>query len=342
MKKLFFIFILLIYFISLKLFAADNITKLRSSLNETNGVEKAIILYKLALQPDSLETKEKIDCCSQAKKIALNIGDNELLLNILLLESDIYKETFDIEKYSSSIEEYIELYKETAKIKMKSSKKQISTQIIIRNLFMIGFLLFLNIAFVFLIRYRLKTANHIKLEEAHILLEEISRKDPLTSISNRRDIIDKINYETIRFERNQKTFSLVMGDIDHFKSVNDRYGHDCGDYILKALADTIVSTIRKQDIVGRWGGEEFILLLPETNIEGGKITAEKVRIRIEQNNFKYNNKIIPVTITFGVSEHSYNKDIDVCIKEADIALYKGKNNGRNRVEVFNPNEILIG
>ncbi len=342
MKKLFFIFILLIYFISLKLFAADNITKLRSSLNETNGVEKAIILYKLALQPDSLETKEKIDYCSQAKKIALNIGDNELLLNILLLESDIYKETFDIEKYSSSIEEYIELYKETAKIKMKSSKKQISTQIIIRNLFMIGFLLFLNIAFVFLIRYRLKTANHIKLEEAHILLEEISRKDPLTSISNRRDIIDKINYETIRFERNQKTFSLVMGDIDHFKSVNDRYGHDCGDYILKALADTIVSTIRKQDIVGRWGGEEFILLLPETNIEGGKITAEKVRIRIEQNNFKYNNKIIPVTITFGVSEHSYNKDIDVCIKEADIALYKGKNNGRNRVEVFNPNEILIG
>ncbi len=342
MKKLFFIFILFIYFISLKLFADDNITKSRSSLNETNGVEKAIILYKFALQSDSLETKEKIDCCSQAKKIALDIGDNELLLNILLLESNLYKESIDIEKYYSTIEEYIELYKTITKLKIEKDRDQISKQILIRNSFMVGFLIFFNIAFVVFARYRLKISEHIKLEKVNKQLEEISRKDPLISISNRRDIIDKINYETIRFERNQKTFSLVMGDIDHFKSVNDRYGHDCGDYILKALADTIVSTIRKQDIVGRWGGEEFILLLPETNIEGGKITAEKVRIRIEQNNFKYNNKIIPVTITFGVSEHSYNKDIDVCIKEADIALYKGKNNGRNRVEVFNPNEILIG
>lgn len=133
-----------------------------------------------------------------------------------------------------------------------------------------------------------------------------------------------------------------MGDIDNFKSVNDNHGHECGDYILKALVNTIISGLRKQDIVGRWGGEEFILLLPETNLAGGEIAAEKIRKIIYQNKFIYNNKVIPISITFGVSEYSSGKDIDSCIKEADSALYKGKGKGKNRVEIFNPEDILIG
>lgn len=335
-------FILLIAFFSFTLYATNNIAELKSSLIEKKGIEKAKILYKLASQSDSLKTTEKIEYCLQAKKIAVNFENNELLSDILLLESNLYKESSDIDKYYSSIEEYIELYKAITKLKIEKDRDQISKQILIRNSFMLGFLIFFNIAFVFFARYRLKIADHIKLEKVNQQLEEISRKDPLTAISNRRDIMEKINYEFIRFERNQKAFSIIMGDIDHFKSINDKYGHDCGDHILKLFAKIIVSVVRKQDIVGRWGGEEFILLLPETNLEGGKIAAEKVRRRIDQNEFIYRNKKIHVSITLGVSEISNNKDIDSCIKEADTALYKGKHNGRNRVEVFNPKDILIG
>ena len=259
-----FAFILLISFCTFNLFTTDNNSNLRYPLSEKDDYEKAKILYQIASQSDSLEITEKIEYCLQAKKIAFEFEDKELFFDILLLQSSLYKEILDIEKYSSSIEEYIELYQETNKLTIESNKDQISKQIRIRNSFMIGFLILLNIAFVVLIRYRLKTTNQIKLEKANKQLEVISRKDPLTSISNRRDITEKINYEAIRYERNKKAFSLVMGDIDHFKLVNDEHGHDCGDYVLKKIADTIVSSIRKQDIVGRWGGKNsfFYYLKP--------------------------------------------------------------------------------
>lgn len=336
------LFILLISIIFFNLFSTDIIAELKSSLNNTTGIKKADILYKLASNTDSLETIQKIEYCSQAKKIALDYNNLKLLSDILFLESMIYKEANDFKKYSLSIEEYFNVYKKITRLEMERSKMQISKQILIRNSFMIGFLIFLNIAFVIFARYRLKTADHFKLEKANIQLEELSRKDPLTSISNRRDILEKIEYETLRFERNKKTFCLIMGDIDHFKSVNDKYGHECGDYVLKVLVDTIVSGLRKQDIVGRWGGEEFILLLPETIIEGGKVAAEKIRRKIEQNKFIYNDNIIPISITFGVSEYSNDKSVDGCIKEADTALYRGKSKGRNRVEIYRPRDVLIG
>lgn len=340
MRKL--IFILFISFFLFNLSAVDSVEQLKSSLQKLKGIEKAKILYKLASQPDSLEIAEKIEYCIQAKKIALNLDNDELLSDILLLESKIIKETNDIEKYSLSMEKYIELYKKITQLEMESYKKQVSKQIKIRNSFMIGFLIILNIAIIVFARYRIKTGDQIKLERANKQLDELSRIDPLTSISNRRDILEKIEYETLRFERNKKIFSLVMGDIDNFKAVNDNYGHECGDYVLKALVDTIISSLRKQDIVARWGGEEFILLLPETDLEGGRIAAEKVRSNINQNKFVYNKKRIPISITFGVTEYSSGKDVNGCIREADSALYKGKNKGRNRVEIYNTEDILIG
>ncbi len=337
-----FIFALYMFCFLLNLSAIDNVGQLKSSLSKIEGLEKAKILYRLASYTDSLEATEKIEYCAQAKSIVSDLNNYELLSDILVLESKIYKESNDIKKYSSSIEEYIEFYKKVTRLEIESKKMQESKQVLIRNSFIIGFLVILNIAFIVYYRYRTKTIDHIKLIKANKQLEELSRKDPLTSISNRRDILEKINYETLRFERNKKEFSLVMGDIDNFKYVNDNHGHECGDYILKALVNTIISGLRKQDIVGRWGGEEFILLLPETNLAGGEIAAEKIRKIIYQNKFIYNNKVIPISITFGVSEYSSGKDIDSCIKEADSALYKGKGKGKNRVEIFNPEDILIG
>ncbi len=340
MRKI--IFLLLISFIVFQLFATESIIQLKSFLQEAEGLEKAKILYTLSSRSDSLETSARIDYCKQAEKIVLDIGDSKLLLDILLLESNLYKETADLESYSSSIEKYLKLNKEMTELKIEKNKKQIIKQERIRNFIILGIIIFLSIVFVVVAHFRHKRTDKIKFEKYNKQLEELSRKDSLTSISNRRDILDKIFYETIRVERNKKTFSLIMCDIDHFKSINDKYGHECGDYILKEVANTIVSSLRKQDIIARWGGEEFILLLPETDLEGGRTVAEKIRRIIGEYEFKYNNRIIRINLTLGVSEYSIDKSIDGCVKEADKALYHGKNNGRNRVEVFNPKDILVG
>ncbi|MEN8154570.1 MAG: two-component regulator propeller domain-containing protein [Acidobacteriota bacterium] len=174
-----------------------------------------------------------------------------------------------------------------------------------------------------------KARTHQKLEEAAI-------KDPLTRLNNRRKMLTIIESEAVRFQRTGKAFCIVMGDIDYFKVFNDHHGHDCGDFVLKEVSTLIRSTIRKQDVVGRWGGEEFLLVYPETDINGGEIVSEKVRRSIEEKIFEFKEVKLKITITFGLAEYKKNKTIDSCIKDADDALYKGKQKGRNCV-VINKN-----
>jgi diguanylate cyclase (GGDEF)-like protein len=113
-------------------------------------------------------------------------------------------------------------------------------------------------------------------------------------------------------------------DIDDFKEVNDTYGHDCGDYILKQIAALLKKNIRKQDVVARWGGEEFLFLLPDTEIEGAFNLAKKLNRVINERVYKYKNNKIEISITMGISE--YNKKIPFyeCVIKADKAMYKGK------------------
>lgn len=163
-------------------------------------------------------------------------------------------------------------------------------------------------------------------------LELAARTDTLTKLSNRRDIIEKIENEKIRFERSGRPFSLVLCDIDDFKLFNDKHGHDCGDFVLVSIAEMLRSRVRKQDGVARWGGEEFLLLLPETPLEGGVILAESLRKNISDYNYKYKNNNLRITMTFGVSIFdSLSMDIEQCIKIADKALYRGKDQGKNCV-----------
>jgi diguanylate cyclase (GGDEF)-like protein len=183
--------------------------------------------------------------------------------------------------------------------------------------------------------YRLKNVElaeaNKKLSEAYRKLERSSGTDTLTKISNRRDFNDKIASEIIRFKRSSKPFSVILSDIDDFKNVNDEHGHDCGDFVLLNIAQTIKIAIRDQDTVARWGGEEFIMLLPETNIEGARKLAENIRNEIATSIFRFNNINLNITMTFGVAEFSEPEDIKKCIKRADIALYKGKDKGKNCV-----------
>ena len=170
-----------------------------------------------------------------------------------------------------------------------------------------------------------------ELSIAYKKMEILARTDPLTQLSNRRDFLEKFQQEINRYERNPRPFSLVLGDIDDFKLVNDRYGHDCGDFVLVTVAKMLRSMVRKQDIVGRWGGEEFILLLPESPLAGGVTAAEGIRKRIAAEIFSFKGHQLSITVTFGVSEFENNMDADTCIKRADDALYSGKRIGKNRV-----------
>lgn len=167
--------------------------------------------------------------------------------------------------------------------------------------------------------------ERIELEEKLIAL---ATKDTLTGIYNRHKINEEINLQIANHKRYGRNFSLLMIDIDYFKNINDTYGHDIGDYALKEITSVISKSIRVNDIFGRWGGEEFILILPEEDKEGTIQLATKLKSLIANNIFK---NIEKITISIGVSLFKENDTQDTLIKRADEALYKAKNQGRNRV-----------
>jgi len=175
--------------------------------------------------------------------------------------------------------------------------------------------------------------QHEKLNQAYMEMEKLARIDPLTQISNRRDVEIRLDYEMTRYERHHNSFSLAIADIDNFKKFNDTYGHDMGDYVLTEIAKLMKETVRAQDILGRWGGEEFILVFPETDSVGGEIISERVRSIIEHHDFKFKGVNVSVTITTGLAEFKQGEVLDETIKRADNALYRGKNCGKNCIVI---------
>ncbi|HOX32973.1 MAG TPA: diguanylate cyclase [Spirochaetales bacterium] len=162
----------------------------------------------------------------------------------------------------------------------------------------------------------------------------LSRHDPLTGLLNRRSLAEKIEEEASRSARTGEPYALAMLDIDHFKDFNDRHGHECGDVVLKAVAEAMLATARSTDSVGRWGGEEFLLLLPATDAAGGGELAEKIRSRVERASVPYGGASCSVTVTAGVAACGRgDPGIDGGIRRADEALLEGKRQGRNRVVV---------
>jgi diguanylate cyclase (GGDEF)-like protein len=165
-------------------------------------------------------------------------------------------------------------------------------------------------------------------------LERISYSDSLTGIYNRRHMERRIDEELGRCRRTGQAFSLVLIDIDFFKRVNDERGHDCGDFLLKAIVGDIAAAVRANDTLARWGGEEFLLLLPATDGERAAGLAERVRTRIEAMKHEYAGAAISVTATLGVSVSAPDDARHAVVKRADVALYRGKEAGRNRVVLY--------
>ncbi|MFT5875005.1 MAG: diguanylate cyclase (GGDEF)-like protein [Clostridium sp.] len=162
-------------------------------------------------------------------------------------------------------------------------------------------------------------------------LELDSKTDPLTGLYNRRYILEKLEYEFTKYKRTKNNFSIIIADIDLFKKINDRFGHDCGDRVLKIVSQSLRDVVREQDSVCRWGGEEFLILLPGTEIEGAHILSDRIRKIIEELNIEYEGVQVPITMTFGVTVNEDYEMINDTIKKADKAMYEGKTLGRNCV-----------
>jgi diguanylate cyclase (GGDEF)-like protein len=157
----------------------------------------------------------------------------------------------------------------------------------------------------------------------------MSQTDYLTGLANRRAITRHINHEIDRFERNKRPFCILLGDLDHFKLVNDNFGHDCGDLLLVEVGKKLDNATKKQDIVSRWGGEEFLILLPETTIEQARYMAERLRQSIEMLHFSYRGKSVRITMSFGLSAYQFSQSFNEFLRETDDKLYQAKHSGRN-------------
>lgn len=159
-------------------------------------------------------------------------------------------------------------------------------------------------------------------------LEKLATTDDLTQVYNRRKLYELAGYEIERSLRYKHPLSIIMIDIDNFKKINDNFGHDIGDQTLKKLTTLISNTIRATDIFGRIGGEEFILVLPDTNRKDAKEFAERLRASVEKEAFPM---VEHMTISLGVTQCGEEDKINHLFKRVDIALYTAKNDGRNRV-----------
>lgn len=176
------------------------------------------------------------------------------------------------------------------------------------------------------------TAKITKLEADLAAAESASREDFLTKLYNKRALNEHLKIKEGEFERYGRGFCIIMFDIDHFKAVNDTFGHEAGDAVLSAFGKILKQLSRNVDIVGRYGGEEFMALLSDTDVKGAVIFAKKVNIQVQSTRFMYKGERIDVTVSAGVSDRSAYASIKATINAADEALYRAKRNGRNRVE----------
>ena len=164
------------------------------------------------------------------------------------------------------------------------------------------------------------------------IIREMAIRDELTGLFNRRHLLELLDYEKNRSSRGGGMFCLAMLDIDHFKNVNDVHGHLAGDTVLRTVATMMNNSLRNTEFCGRYGGEEFLIVLTHTDIKGALICAERVRTNIKNTLFPDIGPDFKVTVSIGLSEYQIREDVEKVISRADDALYRAKNGGRNRVE----------
>jgi diguanylate cyclase (GGDEF)-like protein/PAS domain S-box-containing protein len=175
-------------------------------------------------------------------------------------------------------------------------------------------------------------------KELEAKLRELATKDELTELYNRRHFLELAQVELARVRRTRAPLSLAMIDVDHFKHVNDRFGHAAGDRALKELSLALRETVRTADVAARIGGEEFVLLLPDTGLEGALAVTERLRDRVRKSELSVEGETLKFTVSAGVAELGPDESVDSLLKRADEALYRAKAAGRDRAL---PAEVLV-
>ena len=193
-------------------------------------------------------------------------------------------------------------------------------------------------AALLLVLGRLVSSLHRRLNVAEARILELAITDDLTGIHNRRFTEQRLREELARSQRHDRRCACILLDIDHFKATNDSFGHAAGDAVLRGLAAAVRGALRESDLVGRWGGEEFLAVLPETDLEGAVAMAERLRLAVEAMRVELEGRPLTATVSLGVADAppGYDpeaRDADRLVARADEALYRAKEAGRNRVEV---------
>jgi len=185
------------------------------------------------------------------------------------------------------------------------------------------------------LKYRIKIGARIVDLEQRVL--NLARTDPLTELANRRAFMERLEAESNRAQRQDQTLGIIILDLDHFKNINDNYGHQVGDLVLREVGRGLCNVCRSYDFIGRYGGEEFIVGLPGTDLDVVNRTAERIRISLEKNQIPLadEDRFVSITASLGgaVLDKSSDESIDSLIKRADDALYAAKSGGRNRVVI---------
>jgi diguanylate cyclase (GGDEF)-like protein len=211
----------------------------------------------------------------------------------------------------------------------KNTAEELIKQIILINIVIL--IIAILIGYYFTITWIIKPMKELYNTAHH--LEEIAYIDYLTKVDNRRSFFEKAAKMIGLARRNHFIISILMVDIDFFKNINDSYGHEAGDEVLKVVSQKISKTIRESDLVGRIGGEEFAVLLVNCNKENLIKVAEKIRKVIEETIVDYKGNKINITISIGAYVSKENEHLEDMLQKADELLYKAKENGRNRVEI---------
>jgi diguanylate cyclase (GGDEF)-like protein len=171
------------------------------------------------------------------------------------------------------------------------------------------------------------------LRDLNEALKEASIKDALTGVGNRRMLMEHLKAEAARAGRMERQLTLALIDVDYFKRVNDTHGHDAGDKALIAIARAIQAGVRSYDLCGRWGGEEFMVIMPEIGSEPAKIVVERIRKAICEIDLRFGDQAVPLSASFGIAEHRSDENISETIRRADEALFVAKGAGRNRYAI---------
>ena len=313
------------------------------------------------LKKEQKQCNEAIDNFNKALEMSKKINDKEAIRKTLLVMADCYAKLgnyreaylYSLEFIKNSRELFskqlieqlasLESKHKTKVMEQKLKKLEKISEKQQKSLFLhkttLSTVIIFIIVFLILLKQRQKLIEDIEKKNKDLemligTIEKVSKTDDLTGLPNRRGLFEFMEREISRALRQKETFCFAICDLDNFKLINDNFSHQVGDIVLMAVSKTFQDLIRKVDIVARFGGEEFIFVFTNTSLENAQKVCEKIRKTIEETEFVVYDKPIKITLTFGVTEFSPQKNFEKLLQEADKALYIGKESGKNRVITY--------